>query len=949
MKCHKPSYPGILHVKNRLFVLLASLALLPAARAADVTLAWDPSPDAGVASYRVHYGTITGIYTDLTNAGPATTLTIGGLLEGTTYYFVATAVGTNQLESDFSNEINYTVPIPANQPPSITVISDQIVDEDTVAGPVNFTVDDPESAAGTLTLAGTSSNPSLVPDGNISFGGSGAIRTITVTPLADASGTALITVAVSDGELSSTQQFTLTVNGVNDAPSLTAIGNQVIDEDGSAGPVNFTVSDEDSAAGSLILSGSSDNPALVPNENIVFGGTAANRTVSITPAANASGNAQITVTVSDGDLSAVRLFTVTVNSINDVPTITAIPNQIVDEDQAAGPLAFTVDDVETAASSLIIAAASTDKILIPEGNISFGGSGTERTITVTPAANQTGTAQVTVSVGDGTDTVTSSFTMTVNEINDTPTIAAIADQVIDEDTAAGPVNFTIDDSETAAGSLTLSGVSSDTTLVPNSNISFGGNGANRAVTVTPAADQFGSAQITVTVSDGDLTQDRTFNVTVTAVNDAPTLASLPDFNIPQDSSEQQVGLTGIASGSANEDQTLTITATSSDPGLVPDPTVTYSSPAGDGSLSFTPIAGQSGSCVMMVTVRDDGGTSNGGQDTIQRTFAINVTPPENTTPTITVIGDQTIDEDGVAGPIGFTVGDGETAEDSLTLTATSSDPGLVPEANILLGGSGANRTVTLTPTAEASGSAQITVAVSDGELTATRQFTLTVNSVNDLPTVTTIPNQSIDEDESTTALSLTVGDEETGPGSIIVSGTSGNPTLVPDSNITLGGSGPNRTVTVTPAPDQFGTAQITVIVSDGVDSVTSAFTLTVNSINDAPTLTGIANQTIDEDATAGPVSFQVGDVESEAGSLVLSGSSSDPTLVPEGNITFGGSGANRTVTLSPAADQFGSAQITITVGDGSLEASQTFTLVVNSVEDAPGAPLNLRVAQVSVE
>ncbi len=98
---------------SALFVLLIWLASLIYCLSADVTLAWDPSPDAGVGSYRVHYGTSPGDYNAATNAGLATSCTVTGLAPGLTYYFAATAVGTNQLESDFSNEVGYTVPIPS--------------------------------------------------------------------------------------------------------------------------------------------------------------------------------------------------------------------------------------------------------------------------------------------------------------------------------------------------------------------------------------------------------------------------------------------------------------------------------------------------------------------------------------------------------------------------------------------------------------------------------------------------------------------------------------------------------------------------------------------------------------------------------------------------------------------------------------------------------------------
>ena len=95
------------------------------------------------------------------------------------------------------------------------------------------------------------------------------------------------------------------------------------------------------------------------------------------------------------------------------------------------------------------------------------------------------------------------FVLTVNAVNDNPTISDIANQSTNEDTATSAIAFTVGDVETAAASLTLSGASSNTTLVPNVNIVFGGSGANRTVTITPAANQSGTTTITVTVTDAD--------------------------------------------------------------------------------------------------------------------------------------------------------------------------------------------------------------------------------------------------------------------------------------------------------------------------------------------------------------------------------------------------------------------------------------------------------------
>src|SRR5262249_14851726 len=154
-------------------------------------------------------------------------------------------------------------------------------------------------------------------------------------------------------------------------------------------------------------------------------------------------------------------------------------------------------------------------------------------------------------------------------------------------------------------------------------------------------------------------------------------------------------------------------------------------------------------------------------------------------------------------------------------------------------------------------------------------------------------------------IAFTVGDAETPAASLTVSGSSSNTTLVPNAGIAFGGSGANRTVTVTPAAGQFGTSIISVTVSDGLLATTSIFQLTVN--DSAPTIAPIANQPTSTGTAVGPITFTVGDLATPLASLTLSGSSSNTTLVPNAGIAFGGTGANRTVTVTPAAGQTGTA------------------------------------------
>src|SRR5439155_14205149 len=96
-----------------------------------------------------------------------------------------------------------------------------------------------------------------------------------------------------------------------------------------------------------------------------------------------------------------------------------------------------------------------------------------------------------------------------------PTISSIPDQTIFPNGSTGPIPFTVGDAETNPLNLQLSAVSSNLVLIPNQNIVFGGYGANRTVTVTPAAGQTGTATITVTVNDGPNNTSTSFVVTVT--------------------------------------------------------------------------------------------------------------------------------------------------------------------------------------------------------------------------------------------------------------------------------------------------------------------------------------------------------------------------------------------------------------------------------------------------
>jgi Big-like domain-containing protein len=100
----------------------------------------------------------------------------------------------------------------------------------------------------------------------------------------------------------------------------------------------------------------------------------------------------------------------------------------------------------------------------------------------------------------------------------------------------------------------------------------------------------------------------------------------------------------------------------------------------------------------------------------------------------------------------------------------------------------------------------------------------------------------------------------------------------------------------------------------------------------APTILGLADQSLPQDTTTPVLNFQVSDADSGADSVTVTATSSDPAIVPAEGIVLGGSGANRTLQITPAPEVFGDATITIRAADpGGLSAQQIVRVTVNGV------------------
>ncbi len=441
----------------------------------------------------------------------------------------------------------------------------------------------------------------------------------------------LVQVQSANGATNDPVSATVHLDLVNNPPTISAVANQTINEDTSTGPLTFVIGDAETPPQNLSVSATSGDLTRVPAVNIVLGGSGATRTVSVIPAANQNGLATITLTVSDGELTAETSFTVTVNPVNDAPTITRLEDETVNEDTSTGLLAFTLTDIDTLPTDLTVTAISSDTTLIPPGNIVLGGSGANRTVTVTPASDQSGgPVAITLTVSDGTLTSATTFNVTVNPVNDPPTLANIANLTINEDAGVQTVNLSgISAGGGEAQTLTITAISGNVSLIPNPTVTYTSPNTTGSLSYTPVADASGTALITVTVNDGGASNNittRTFTITVNPVNDLPTLGGLANLTINEDAGLQTVNLSSISAG-GGESQVLTVSAGSSNPALIANPTVHYTSPNSAGTLTFTPAVNQSGTSLITVAVRDaglDGIAGNEDDGITTATFTVTV-------------------------------------------------------------------------------------------------------------------------------------------------------------------------------------------------------------------------------------------------------------------------------------------------------------------------------------
>lgn len=339
-------------------------------------------------------------------------------------------------------------------------------------------------------------------------------------------------------------------------------------------------------------------------------------------------------------------------------------------------------------------------------------------------------------------------------------------------------------------------------------------GTNGTFTYTPVANYFGTDSFVYRASDGvNMSAPATVTLTVTGVNDAPTLDQPGNLPLLWDASAQTITLTGITAG-PGESELVTITAVSGAPGTVVVGPVNYGGGT-TASFTVTPVPLQQGSAVVTVTVSD-------GSLSTTRTFTVMVSPPA--LPPVATADAYSVNEDAtlvVTAGQGVLANDTDVNGDPMTATLVTSPA----HGTLVLAPDGG---FTYTPAADYFGSDSFAYQASDGtSSSAPVTVSLTVTSVNDAPAANLLTDLSFPWNASAqtvTVTGLSAGPGETDP--LTVTAVSSVPGTMAVGPVTYGG-GATASFAVVPVKGQQGTVTVSVVVSDGIASVTRTFTVNV--------------------------------------------------------------------------------------------------------------------------
>ncbi len=476
-------------------------------------------------------------------------------------------------------------------------------------------------------------------------------------PAAEPAATATITVTVNDGHRHNTlvRTFQVAVTAGNTPPTMNLPANLSLQENAGGQTVLLTgiSAGADGENQTVTITAASSNTQLIPHPTVQYTSLSSTGTLLFTPVANASGSATITVTLNDGqstDNLITRSFTVYVSPVNQPPTLNPLNNLAVADD--AGPQIIQLSGITSGAlneiETLVVSDVSSAPTIVPHPVVSYTSPASTGTLTFTPVAGAAGSATITVTVNDGQaadNLTTRTFVVTVSSAsgNKPPTLDIINDLTIADTGGMQAVQLTgiTSGSATENQFLFLTAVSS-TPASCRTQCELQQPQLQRVALVHTCIRRLRNRY-----DHGDSVRQPgcqqlhhpTFVVTVVSPNRAPTLDQIANATVPENSKDYPVQLTGITPGSAQESQQVTLTATSSNPSLVPNPTITYTPPSTTGTLFITPTEYASGSAIITVTANDGQATNN----ICTRIFIVRV-EAVNQAPTLNEIADLALPE-----------------------------------------------------------------------------------------------------------------------------------------------------------------------------------------------------------------------------------------------------------------------------------------------------------------
>ncbi|MBE4290911.1 tandem-95 repeat protein, partial [Vibrio parahaemolyticus] len=765
--------------------------------------------------------------------------------------------------------------LPINDAPNAE--NDVITTEEDIAVTIDVLVNDSDVEGDALSIQ-SASVPSEqgsvdIVDGKLVF-----------TPAENFNGEATITYIVTDGDLTDEAKVTVTVTPVNDSP--VAVDDTTSIQEDTAVTIDVLTNDTDVDGDKLSI-----ESASVPKEQgtveVVDG------KLVFTPAENFNGDAEITYTVTDGELTDEAKVTVTVNPVNDAPTIKVEAVESITEDAVSTDTVvatLTVRDTDTLEDQLTVSLENNSN-----GYFVLVGNEVKLTQVGVDAVNNDELnlkdLTISASVSDGVNpTASDSDSLIVNRVNDAPTVEnAIADQVLSEDFDA----YTIDLNEVFKDS--------------DSSLEFSVSGNNSiqisivsgVATITPTADWNGKETITFTAKDPSgesVSQTVNFTVTpvadivadkTTVVEDTPTIIKV----LGNDTFEGKDKVVSLDAENGPKNGTVIVN--------------------NDGTVTYTPNDNYVGKDTFTYIV-----TSGGVSEST--TVEVNVTPV-NDAPVAK--DDIATTQEDTAVTIDVLTNDTDVDGDTLSIQSASvpSDQGTVEIVDGKL---------VFTPAENFNGDAEITYTVTDGQLTDEAKVSVTVNPVNDAPTIKVDAVESITEDAvsiDTVVAALTVRDTDTPEDQLAVSleNNSNGYFVLVGNEVKLTQAGVDAVNN-----DELNLKDLTISasVSDGVNPTASdSDSLIVNRVNDAPTVeNAIADQELSEDFATYTIDLNDAFKDSDS-ALNFSVFGNSNVLV---------SIENGIATISPTADWNGSETLTFTATDPSGESiSQTVNFTVAPVAD----------------